>query len=154
VTTSRGLSPDRLAIGQLLVRLLAHFRSEMFSYGDEDVRFADIRYPHLQIWGNVGVEGIRLTELAGKAQLSLAACSELVDELQNLGYLERRPDPSDGRAKLIIPTKRGRDLLDAAGLAVVEIEQQWRSKVHRGEFDHACAVLDRLLARLDDDGTP
>lgn len=41
---------------------------------------------------NLGVDGIRLTDLAAKAQLSLAARSELVNQLQELGYLDRRPE--------------------------------------------------------------
>ena len=35
--------------------------------------------PHLQIFGNLGIDGIRPTELAARAQLSLAAASELVN---------------------------------------------------------------------------
>jgi DNA-binding MarR family transcriptional regulator len=151
---SRGLPHDRLAIGQILVRLLHQFRTELFADAETDGRFRDIRFPHLQVWGNIGIDGIRLTDLAGKGQLSLAACSELVDELQHLGYLERRPDPSDGRAKLIFPTIKGRDLLDSAGQAVAELEQRWRQKLPRGAFDIACKTLDDLLSALDDESTP
>jgi DNA-binding MarR family transcriptional regulator len=35
--------------------------------------------------------------------------AELVDELVDMGYVVRRPDPNDGKAKLIVLTKRGRD---------------------------------------------
>jgi DNA-binding MarR family transcriptional regulator len=158
MATSRGLPRDRLAIGQLLGRLLQQFRTELFDQAQADGQFADIRFPHLQVWGNVGINGIRLTDLAAKAQLSLAACSELVDELQHLGYLERRPDPTDGRAKLIFPTRKGRGALDAAGQAVAELEERWRRKVPRGDFDAACRTLDTLLAALadaeDDQPTP
>jgi DNA-binding MarR family transcriptional regulator len=76
--------------------------------------------------------------------------SELVDELQDLGYLERRPDPDDGRAKLIFPTKRGRALLNEAGRAVAELEARWRAALGPGEFDAACRALDRLLRTLDE----
>ena len=62
----------------------------------------------------------------------MAACSELVDELQGLGYLERQPDPSDRRAKLIFPTTKGRAVLDAAGEAVADLEQRWREQLHQG----------------------
>lgn len=144
------LPVDRLAIGQLLVRLLHHFRTEMFDEGRHDDRFGDLRFPHLQIWGNVGVKGIRLTDLADKANLSLAACSELVNELETLGYLERRPDPTDGRAKLIFPTERGRLLLAEAGRAVAELEQRWREQLPEGNFDRACRDLDTLLDALDE----
>src|SRR5829696_5042580 len=100
--TSRDL-PDRVAIGQLLGRLLRQFRVELFTPAAER-GYPDVREPHLQIFGNLGVDGVRLTDLAARAQLSLAATSELVNELQDLGYLERRPDPADGRAKRIFPT--------------------------------------------------
>jgi DNA-binding MarR family transcriptional regulator len=144
------LPADRHAIGQLLVRLLTHFRLELFNHPLAAERFPDVRFAHLQIWGNLGVDGIRLTDLADRATLSLAACSELVNELQAVGYLERKADPTDGRAKLIFPTPRGKELLDTAGEAVAELEDQWRDLVPEGAFDDACRTLDDLLAQLDD----
>jgi DNA-binding MarR family transcriptional regulator len=154
VAKSRGLPNDRLAIGQILVRLLHQFRTELFARAESDGRFLDIRFPHLQVWGNLGIGGIRLTDLAAKAQLSLAACSELVDELQDLGYLKRRPDPSDGRAKLIFPTAKGREVLDAAGQAVADLEQRWSKKLPRGAFDIACNTLNDLIVALENEATP
>lgn len=145
------LPTDRHAIGQLLARLLTHFRIELFAEPARQEQFPDIRFAHLQIWGNVGVEGIRLTALAEKANLSLAACSELVNDLESNGYLERTADPSDGRAKLIHPTERGRLLLDAAGHAVARLEQRWRELCEPTTFDHACNTLDNLLRALDND---
>lgn len=142
------LATDRLAIGQLLGRLLHLFRSELFQDPALQAPFADVRFPHLQIWGNVGVDGIRLTELADRANLGLAATSELVNDLQGLGYLVRRPDPSDGRAKLIFPTERGRDLLDEAGKAVARLEAHWRARCEPGAFDEACRTFDGLLRAL------
>jgi len=146
--SSPSLPSDRLAIGQLLGRLQHHFRAELFAANELERRFADIRFPHLQIWGNVGIDGIRLTALADRSNLSLAACSELVNDLEASGYLERRPDPSDGRAKLIVPTKRGRQLLDEAGREVARLEARWRSMIPTGEFDAACLALDKLLTAL------
>jgi DNA-binding MarR family transcriptional regulator len=103
-------------------------------------------------WGNIGTEGIRLTDLAAAAQLSLAACSELVDELQGLGYLERQPDPSDGRAKLIFPTAKGREVLDAAGKAVADLEQRWRERLPPGTFDRACHTFNDLIGAFANEG--
>ena len=141
------LPADRLAIGQLLVRLLFVFRTELFS-DERQANYPDLRFPHLQIWGNLGIDGVRLTALADQANLSMAACSELVNELQNLGYLERQPDPLDGRAKLIFPTRKGRLLLDLAGQKVAEIEARWRTLCPPGTFNLACTTLDELLCAL------
>jgi DNA-binding MarR family transcriptional regulator len=148
------LPSDRLAIGQLLVRLLHHFRTELFEAEQAGQRFPGIRFAHLQIWGNVGTDGIRLTALAEHANLSLAACSELVNDLERLGYLERRPDPTDGRAKLIHPTTKGRDLLDEAGREVARLEARWRARLPDGDFDAACRTMDLLLRALDEPDAP
>jgi DNA-binding MarR family transcriptional regulator len=142
--TSTDLPADRLAIGQLLIRLLAEFRRELFAAA-QDRGYADIRPAHLQIFGNVGINGIRLTRLAADAQLSLAATSELVDELQRLGYLERQRDPSDGRAKLIFPTAKGRQALNDAGDRVAEIEAHWAQLIGQANFESACRAFQELL---------
>ncbi|MFJ4844555.1 MULTISPECIES: MarR family winged helix-turn-helix transcriptional regulator [unclassified Streptomyces] len=147
MASSSDLPVDRLAVGQLLVRLLREFRTEMFASAAAR-GYGDLREPHLQIFGNVGIDGIRLTDLAARAQLSLAAASELVNELQDLGYLERRPDPSDRRAKLIFPTVRGRQALDDAGGRVAEIEQRWSAAVGPEHFAAACRTLQHLLDAL------
>jgi DNA-binding MarR family transcriptional regulator len=146
--TSNDLPRDRLAIGQLLLGLLRQFRVELFAPAAEH-GYADLREPHLQIFGNLGgIDGIRLTELAAKAQLSLAATSELVTQLQELRYLERRPDPRDRRARLIFPTPRGMRALDDAGGRVAEIEQHWAQILEPERFQTTCLNLQELLTAL------
>jgi DNA-binding MarR family transcriptional regulator len=148
VPTSRDLPTDRLAIGQLLGRLLREFRTELFSPAGEH-GYPDLREPHLHIFGNVGIDGVRLTDLATRAQLSLATTSELVSDLQRLGYFERRPDPADRRAKLIFPTAHGRQALDDAGNRVAEIEHHWRGVLAGQRFDDMCSAMQELLTALE-----
>ena len=145
---SRDLSDDRLAIGQLLVRLLREFRDDLAA-PRADAGYGDVREPHFQIFGNIRMGGIRLTELADRAQLSLAATSELVNDLADLGYLTRRPDPADGRAKLIDLTKRGRDLMADAGSRVADIEHRWSALAGERNFNQMCRTMQRLLDELD-----
>lgn len=132
-------------MGQLLVRLLAEFRRELLAEA-ESHGYGDLRLAHLQITGNVGVKGIRLTKLAARAQLSNAATSELVNEMQALGYLERRSDPADRRAKLIFPTVRGLEMLRAASNKVLEMEQLWGSYVGEQRFEEAMQTLQDILS--------
>ena len=128
MATSRELSADRQAIGQLLVRLLRGFRHDLAAPRAE-AGYGDIRDPHMQIFGNVRVGGIRLTELADRAQLSLAATSELVNDLEEMGYLVRRPDP--------------------AGHRVADIERRWSKLVGAKDFAQMCQTMQRLLDELD-----
>ncbi len=126
------------------MRLLAEFRRELLTEA-ESHGYGDLRLAHLQITGNIGTKGIRLTALAARAQLSLAATSELVNELQALGYLERRPDPADARAKLIVPTSRGLQMLREASAKVRELEELWGSYTGEQRFEAALQTLQDVL---------
>ena len=48
---------------------------------------------------------------------------ELVDDLATVGYLERREDPADRRAKRIYLTDKGRAAAEASKVAVLQIEE-------------------------------
>lgn len=149
---SRGTPADRLAVGQLLVRLLSEFRRDLLEpvAGTE---FDDIREAHLQIFGNIRMGGVRLTELAARAQLSLAATSELVNDLVEHGYLRREADPADGRAKLIQLTDRGIALMTVAGDRVLDMERRWAEHVGEARFASMAATMQDLLDTLDPDSS-
>ena len=74
---------------------------------------------HSAVFAQISAEGSRLTELARGANMTPQAMGELVDELEALGYVQRRPDPTDRRAKLIVLTSRGRECI-AAGIATIQ----------------------------------
>ncbi len=135
----------RLPIGQLLGRLLNSFRLELYRRAREG-GYADVREAHLQVFGAVDWRGSRLTDLAARASMTLPAMSELVDDLQRLGYLERQPDPSDGRAKLIRPTRRGRHLMADGLRAVREIEAEYAAVVGDERFAELVETLEALVA--------
>lgn len=80
------------------------------------------RPAHSGVFAHIDLEGTRLTELALRANMTPQAMGELVDDLERLGYLRRRPDPSDRRAKLVTLTKRGRACIRAAHAVIAGIE--------------------------------
>lgn len=84
--------------------------------------FEDHRAVHHHVMAHVTHEGVRLTDLANKAGVTKQAMSELVRDLEDRGYLQRTPDPEDGRAKLIGFTAKGRAAVDAAVRAFEEID--------------------------------
>jgi DNA-binding MarR family transcriptional regulator len=55
--------------------------------------------------------------------------SELVSVLEQRGYLERRPDPSDGRARLVCLTPVGRQMSRRAITEMAAIETEWRQRL-------------------------
>jgi len=117
---------------------------------DELVRrgFDDLRPALLAVAQHVGASGTRITELAERAQLTKPTVVHAVDELERLGYVIRRPDPADGRAKLVMSTARARQAERAARAATADIRDAWAELI--GEQDMAAleAVLRRLRAAL------
>jgi DNA-binding MarR family transcriptional regulator len=87
--------------------------------------FTDVRASHDCVFRHLTPEGVRLRYLAECSQLTPPAIGEHVDELERLGYVERVPDPSDRRAKLIKPTDRGAAFMQAAYEALADIEREW-----------------------------
>jgi DNA-binding MarR family transcriptional regulator len=92
----------------------------------------------------VARDGSRLTDLAAQAQVTKQTAGFLVDQLQARGYVERVPDPRDGRARLIRPARRGLEAAALAAPVVAEVEAEWTA--HLGE--EAMAALRAALVRL------
>jgi DNA-binding MarR family transcriptional regulator len=68
--------------------------------------------PHLHLFRFGTIEGRRVTELAILARMTKQSMHELVTNLERCGYLRRKPDPANVRARLIRLTDRGRQLED------------------------------------------
>ena len=69
--------------------------------------FTDYRPTYQPVFQWCRSEGSRLTELAERAGVTRQSMGEMIDVLEQRGYVERVPDPSDGRAILIRRTQRG-----------------------------------------------
>lgn len=133
-----------LPIGQLLTRTLRAFRVDLYGRA-QDAGYGDIREAHLQVFGSIDWTGTRLTELAARSNMTRPAMAELVDELEQAGYLARSPDPSDGRAKLIRPTRKGKRVLTRALRAVDDIERGYAREIGAERFDALVSSLESLL---------
>ncbi len=97
--------------------------------------YADIHPSHAIIFQHLRAEGSRVTELAERTQLTKQYLGRLVAELQGLGYLERTPDPTDGRAKLVRLAERGREVTRVAEGIIAGIEADWARQL--GAARHA-----------------
>lgn len=82
------------------------------------------RPAHSAVFAHIDRDGTRLTVLADRANITPQAMSELVDDLEQRGYVSRRPDPADGRAKLVALTSTGVAAVGAAGRAIADIERR------------------------------
>jgi DNA-binding MarR family transcriptional regulator len=140
---------ERMPIGQQLGNLMRLFRAELASRGATLDSVAGIRPAHLQVFGTIKAEGSRLTDLATWSNMSLSSMAELVDDLERLGYLERRPDPRDGRAKLVCLTATGWQAIRQGRSVIEAIEADWGQRLGHQRFQDLCQALQALIDDLD-----
>jgi DNA-binding MarR family transcriptional regulator len=129
-------------IGQL-AELKVAITDELYASLAE-VGYADLRPAHGCVFGFLRGGGDRLTALAERSRLTKQAVGEAVADLERLGYVERVPDPSDRRAKIIRLTDKGTGAMAAAVEIFADIERRLAAEVGEERFDEFRDTL-RLL---------
>jgi len=137
------------SVGQLLFRCARLFNEMALARVRERLGGPKVRASHTGLFPFVDLEGTRLTELAARMGVSKQAAGQLVEELEQMGVLERVPDPVDGRAKLVRFSARGRrGLLE--GLALLgRLELELAAHMEAGDMERLHGILLRLLAALE-----
>ena len=106
----------------------------------------DVTTGMIALFRLAGLDRRRPGEIAATAHLSKQATNDMLRELERLGYVERHPDPTDGRARIIQLTKRGQALDAAVWTAGQEVEQAWRDRIGQTHWTTFNDVLDKLIA--------
>jgi len=91
----------------------------------------DITLAQARVFQRIDQDGSRITDLAEAAVLTKQTVGFLVDQLERAGYVERTPDPRDGRARLVRVAPRGAAAVKASMNVVTEVEARWTA--HLGE---------------------
>lgn len=129
-------------IGRLLNDAINRFESgilqEMEAAGYEGFSLS-----HITVTRNLDLAGTRATELARRAGITKQSMSELITQLEAGGILERRPDPADGRAKIVFFSPVGLKWLEAFGRALQHAEEVMADELGATQFKALKAALHR-----------
>lgn len=106
--------------------------------------YSDLRPAFMPIGAHVDDEGTRITELARRTGLTKPSVVYLVDELEALGYMERVPDPTDGRAKLVRPTAKGRAAVELGRRQIAAVQAEWERAIGVDDMARLIEILGRL----------
>lgn len=122
---TRGQTPRRTepGLGVLAARLLFAIQDELYACLAE-AGHGELTRLHGAVIAHLDEEGTRATELARRSGRHKQVIGRIVDELEELGYVERRPERADRRAKLVVPTERGREAMRLSDEIVADIEQR------------------------------
>jgi DNA-binding MarR family transcriptional regulator len=128
----------------LLAELKGAISDELFGHLDKR-GYGDLRPAHGCVIGYLKGAGDRLTALAERSGLTKQAVGEAVADLERLGYVERVPDPVDGRAKIIRLTERGKEATAEAAEIFAGIEARFAAEVGEERFEEFRETLRRLF---------
>src|SRR3954464_740355 len=111
----------------LLMFIAARAAADRIFRAVQDAGFDDVTIAQSRLMMGIDTEGTRLSTLAERAQIAKQTATALVDKLERAGYVERVPDPSDGRARLVRMTPRAEAAIPRARAEEDRIEQEWRA---------------------------
>ncbi|OZC31441.1 MarR family transcriptional regulator [Gordonia polyisoprenivorans] len=106
------------------------------------------------LWTIINHGPLRLSELADRESVTMPTMSRIVASLEQQGFVERAPDPDDGRARQLVATVAGTEHINHArsakaqilGTAMERLDPQTRSHLTEGVVALAAALSDTALS--------
>jgi DNA-binding MarR family transcriptional regulator len=111
--------------------------------------YTDTTLAQGRVFARIGQDGTRLTDLAEMAQVTKQTASFLVDQLEKGGYVERVADPTDGRARLVRISAKGRQAQAVAAREEQAIYREWEEHLGARDMARLADILQRLREVTD-----
>ena len=143
----------RESVAQLLFKCARLVNERAIAKVNELPHAIRLRTAHTNLFPHLDFEGVRITELARRLDISKQAVSQTIAALELMDVVETIPDPSDGRARLARFTEKGKVAI-LQGLGVLRgIEAEMERSMGKAKFDalhDALLALERLLEPAGD----
>lgn len=110
--------------------------------------FDDTKFGHGYIVQGLLAGDRTATDLAARLGISVQAVSKTVQEMEQLGYLDRVPDPSDGRARILRLSERGQANLAEARRARAEVMRRLEKRLGKKQTRETLKSLRTLAAEF------
>ena len=109
----------------------------------------ELRMRHPLLLQALEPDGARAAALAAELGVSQQAIGELVDDLVRRGYVTRRPDPTDRRARLVVLTPKGsRTLVECRGI-LEQMEREYAALVGEEAWGEVRTAMQTVIAKLE-----
>lgn len=148
---ARWLSAEEHEAWLGLVRLVTLLPGALDRQLREEAGIPHVYYQALALLSHAPGQSLRMSELARLTGTSVSRLSHAVASLEERGWVERRPCPTDRRGQLAHLTDAGRAVLVATAPGhVAEVRRRVFDRLSPAEVEQLAALTDRLLAGLAD----
>jgi DNA-binding MarR family transcriptional regulator len=134
------IPPDERHVAMMLGFLAQDVR-QAFAASD----WHGLRQSHFRVLSGVPAEGgVTITELAERVGMTKQGCGQFVSHLCETGHLAIRPNPTDGRSRVVVRTPLGRRTMRRVILRNEQLERIWARRVGSKRYAQFRAVLEEL----------
>ncbi len=109
----------------------------------------ELKPAHNAVFGTLSADGSRAADMAVRAGITRQSMGEIIRDMVALGILEMRPDPEDGRAKLVTYSEHGRWVAGDGYRRLKELETRFAEEFGEQDYETARQVLARIAELLD-----
>jgi DNA-binding MarR family transcriptional regulator len=106
--------------------------------------YEDLGRAHVGLFRYPTTDGLRPTELAERIHVTKQSVNDVLRDMEDLGYLVRVPDPTDGRARVVRLTEKGRRLEDVIHEGAHSAESTIAEFLGVRRFTHFRASLEEI----------
>lgn len=103
--------------------------------------FPELRGNQRRILSMIPPDGARITDLARLAAMTKQSLGEVIDGLEQSGFVASRRSAADGRIRIVSRTQAGNDVVAASRKAIDVVEQEWRTEIGAARY---AAMMDAL----------
>ncbi len=115
------------------------------------VGYGDIRPTHGFAFQLLAPNGATGNELAEHLGVTKQAASQMIDFLEERGYVTRKPHPTDKRGKIVILTQRGWDCIQTVETILAKLEHHWSTVLGSEHMKMLITDLRRVVLDSDTD---
>jgi DNA-binding MarR family transcriptional regulator len=116
--------------------------------------YGDVRPAHGFVFQLLAPDGATGSEIAEHLGITKQAASQMVDFLEQHGYILRQPHPGDGRGKIVVLTERGWNCIHETEAIFADQERQWTQVLGAERMETFREDLRRLVLASNDGVIP
>lgn len=109
----------------------------------------DLKLSFRGVIARVPASGIRPSDIAAQLGMQKQNAGRLLKAVEAAGYIAYRPDPDDGRARLVFLSERGQQLLRDGAAVVSAVDADLRQILGRQAFEDVCSQLAAVVDAIE-----
>ena len=117
--------------------------------GVREAGYDDLNPAHVSLFRYPTLDRLRPTEIAERMQITKQSVHDLLTHLDERGYIERHPDPSSKRSRIVRLSAKGRGLEREVRSQARQAEEEIAAILGPRQFAHLRDALEALAPRLD-----